>query len=270
MNDPNDPDLKDEYGETISDWCTTGLKDFSWLFWHCTDFNEPLNGWDLSSATNTAHMFHGATAFNQPLPDWEVGKVQVASLMFYDATSFTGSGLGRWDISSLQDARYMFKGASSFSQSLCSWGVEMKTNTIVNGMFENTKCVDTGDPDLDKDKAGPFCQECFSCFTTNSELREAVKSYAKDGSKDSTVAKRYGYPISTWCTGLVDDFSLIFNGLTNFNEPLNGWDVSRAKTLSGMFFNARSFNQVSVSYVQCTEVDCDAFDALLSCRIVLL
>jgi prepilin-type N-terminal cleavage/methylation domain-containing protein len=41
----------------------------------------------------------------------------------------------------------------------------------------------------------------------------------------------------------VTDMTMMFFGLTNFNQPMNDWDVSNVTTMASMFGGATSFNQ---------------------------
>lgn len=41
----------------------------------------------------------------------------------------------------------------------------------------------------------------------------------------------------------MDDMSNLFTRIANFNEPLDGWDVSRLTVMAAMFRGALSFNQ---------------------------
>lgn len=87
------------------------------------------------------------------------------------------------------------------------------------------------------------CRAQQTCLQTNMELRDAVADYvASGGSPDSASAMTYGHPIGTWCVGELDDFSFAF-AFQDFNEPLDGWDVSNATSLDYMFFNSITFNQ---------------------------
>jgi surface protein len=86
------------------------------------------------------------------------------------------------------------------------------------------------------------------CFETTQELYVAVDAYIEDPSATSLVAEKYGYPINDWCVGAITDFYRVFSGVRNlalkeFNEPLNKWDMAKAKTLDRMFERAEKFNQ---------------------------
>ena len=68
-----------------------------------------------------------------------------------------------------------------------------------------------------------------------------------DSSPDAAVIQTYG-PIENWCVGALNDFYRVFSGTRNpalrdFNEDINGWDLSGAMSTAYMFEYARSFNQ---------------------------
>lgn len=177
--------------------------------------------------------------------------------MFYDASEFTGAkNLNDWDVSNVKDMRYMFFNAQNFEQDLCDWGLQLSSQTgeliPVNDMFTGTNCPERqNDPDFFlRNEPGPFCYDCSGslrvsgkkCFTSNKELRDAVVAYSEDNSRNSNVARKYGYPINRWCVSKIEDFSHVFDSFEFFNDNINGWDVSNAKTMAGMFYNARRFN----------------------------
>jgi Mycoplasma protein of unknown function, DUF285 len=91
-----------------------------------------------------------------------------------------------------------------------------------------------------------------SCFTTNSELRNAVLQYVQPGvssDQNSELAIKYGFPIDRWCVGRVTDFSRVFTPPedddtgTLFNEDISSWDMSNATSLASMFEGAFAFDQ---------------------------
>jgi len=84
------------------------------------------------------------------------------------------------------------------------------------------------------------------CFEGPSSLRAAFIDYylSKPKENESAAAKRYGWPIGTWCVSNVKDFSRVFYlGTKNtFNEDISLWNVSMATDMSHMFLEARAFN----------------------------
>ena len=82
------------------------------------------------------------------------------------------------------------------------------------------------------------------CFETRDELDQAIEDYlSEDDSRRQDVELVYGTPISNWCTTRITDFSHLFDGYAHFNESLQGWDVSNAISMDGMFYRAQDFNQ---------------------------
>jgi hypothetical protein len=79
------------------------------------------------------------------------------------------------------------------------------------------------------------------CFETREELLMAVGDYL-GGDKRAQVVQVYG-PIANWCVGQLTDFTAIFRDQKEFNEKLDGWDLSQAKTLREMFSGCTSFSQ---------------------------
>lgn len=82
-----------------------------------------------------------------------------------------------------------------------------------------------------------------ACFTSNSELRQAVRSYVGDPGPESATAKKYGWPIGVWCVDKIHDFSNVFTTMRTFNEDVSRWNMSSATSLYRMFDRAERFNQ---------------------------
>lgn len=76
-------------------------------------------------------------------------------------------------------------------------------------------------------------------FETAEELRLAVDAYLLDGSPNSQVSQKYGYPIGDWNVAQITDFSHVFSfrnaNIALFNEDISSWDVSRAVSMESMF-----------------------------------
>ena len=70
-------------------------------------------------------------------------------------------------------------------------------------------------------------------------IRIAVKEYLKDNIK---AEKKYGC-ITFWNTSNVTNMSGMFYNARNFNQPLQ-WITINVTNMSYMFYNARNFNQL--------------------------
>lgn len=196
-------------------------------------------------------MFEGAESFASDLSSWDVKEVVNTGAMFKGAAKFN-SDLSGWNVESARWFSGMFEDAALFNQNLCAWGPLMtdlynQRPHDVSNMFVGTSCPLELDPDLSGSTPKPFCHSCVSqenrCFSDNLDLKIAVQEYVNDPSPNSQVAQAHGYPINTWCVGQIVDFTGIFEGLSNFNEPLVDWDVSAATTMKDMFRGAAAFNQ---------------------------
>jgi len=80
-----------------------------------------------------------------------------------------------------------------------------------------------------------FCWYLFFQKKAKEELQEWIKEC--DGG-----VKNHGEP-NTWDVTLVTNMSYLFNGMKNFNEPIDQWNTSEVTNMSQMFQNASSFNQ---------------------------
>mmetsp|Transcript_17475 Transcript_17475/g.26529 ORF Transcript_17475/g.26529 Transcript_17475/m.26529 type:complete len:119 (-) Transcript_17475:494-850(-) len=78
-------------------------------------------------------------------------------------------------------------------------------------------------------------------FTTNEELREAVRKYCEKRAEE--LVTTYGWPIGKCDVSQVSDFSRVFESMHCFDEDISNWDVSNGTTFYSMFSEAESFNQ---------------------------
>ena len=83
----------------------------------------------------------------------------------------------------------------------------------------------------------------FKCFDNRDELKRAIDTcfegddpmtpatlVASNPNRCNNRVKRtYGWPMSTWCTGQVTDFRMLFVGKRSFNEDISTWDTSKVR-----------------------------------------
>jgi surface protein len=89
-------------------------------------------------------------------------------------------------------------------------------------------------------------------FKNKDELISAVDDWLKASTQElkDVVIEKYGH-ISNWNVGNIDDMQDLFSKQrnsyeldpSNFNDNINGWDVSNVTNMSSMFRGATSFNQ---------------------------
>ena len=83
-----------------------------------------------------------------------------------------------------------------------------------------------------------------NCFATKTELKDAITDCSSSTSSECEVIKNdYGWPMKEWCFyDTLTDMSSLFNGKSNFDEDISGWDVSRVTNMYAMFQGAAVFN----------------------------
>ena len=85
-------------------------------------------------------------------------------------------------------------------------------------------------------------QQTNHCFEDRDELKAAIDLYvADDCTNNSNCTQAFtdssiGYPMNTWCTSLVTDFSNLFDGMGTFNEDISRWDTSNVTTMAKTFW----------------------------------
>ena len=76
-------------------------------------------------------------------------------------------------------------------------------------------------------------------FTSNSELKQAVKIWTKGTEKQKKeIEVIYGH-ISEWDVSRITDMSYLFYECSEFNDDIADWDVSNVKDMSYMFIDFR-------------------------------
>lgn len=138
-------------------------------------------------------------------------------------------------------------------------------------MFLSSGCMSQDGPDL-VNPASPMCSPCLSTDSLTValdaglpidgaatpqtvalpikgtvELYIAVDEYLIDNSPTSVASQKYGYPIGAWDVSRITNFSSTFDFKRNpmaadFDEDLDGWNVSSALLFDRMFAGAASFN----------------------------
>jgi surface protein len=82
--------------------------------------------------------------------------------------------------------------------------------------------------------------QCYDIITSRNTLNTLILIRQWNGKYGG---KNYG-PIKTWRLGpQITSLTSLFEGNTNFNEDISGWDVSNVMYMDKMFFNARNFNK---------------------------
>eukprot|EP00956_Cyclotella_meneghiniana_P019773 scaffold34361_cov94-Cyclotella_meneghiniana.AAC.1 len=104
----------------------------------------------------------------------------------------------------------------------------------------------TTSPTRSPTTTSPTASPTRKCFKFKSELREVIKYCFQNNSQLKSLCESkkalFGSSINNWCFDGITDMSGLFH-YTDFNEPINGWDVSGVKYMDEMFSYATNFNQ---------------------------
>jgi surface protein len=122
--------------------------------------------------------------------------------------------------------------------------------TITSGIIKGWQFAGSGDAvklmevydwskwDFDVDGAFRGCENLVSSATS---VPTAISSTSLNNMFQDTT--NFNGPLNGWDVSGVQTFNEVFRGATSFNQPLNNWDVSSATSMNGMFRSATSFNQ---------------------------
>lgn len=206
---------------------------------------------------------HFAVSFNGDISSWDTRSVTNMARMLLGASGFLGD-ISSWNVERCTDFTHMFAGARFVNENYCTWGSLLNGRSDVGaietrGMFLATACPITDDPNRANFAMGPFCHLCTTISESpnlpstydppdstvpihnTAELHDAVSSYLQSSrSWVSAAATTYGWPIGTWDVSAVTDFSHTFDVhreplVAFFDEDLEGWDTSRARSMAFMF-----------------------------------
>ena len=281
--------------------CTT----FASMFAYTSGFKQPMpflvdtSGITLDASGNgvsLASMFQNTPIFNQNLNTWNVSKVTAMNLMFSSATSFNnGRPLGTNDTSlnwyapacttfasmfltansfnqpipSLVDTSgntnpsgctltSMFQNAAVFNQNLNTWNVSRVTNmssmflrTSGTTAFNNGRSLGVNDTSLNW--YAPNCTTFSLMFSGSAVFNQPIPS----------LVDTSGISLTTGC-----DLSQMFRNAAVFNQNLNGWNVSKVRTMiltfSGTIFNNGDISGNSTQPLTWYAPNCTSFSTIFN------
>ena len=83
----NNPNLGIKYNDLnpdISRWNVSKVKDMSYMFHNCVNFNCNISNWNVSKVENMRGIFDNCENFNQDISRWNIQNVKYYALMFYN------------------------------------------------------------------------------------------------------------------------------------------------------------------------------------------
>ena len=113
----------------VSKWNVSNGKNFTHMFYECSEFNCDLSEWDVSNGECFSYMFFKCNIFNRNLSEWDVSNGKDFSRMFQYCYQFN-SNLRKWDVSNGKDFSYMFFACYRFNSNISNWKISENANTF--------------------------------------------------------------------------------------------------------------------------------------------
>ncbi len=127
-----------KYGP-MSEWCVSGVRDMSELFYNMMNFFEDISGWDTSNVSDMSYMFYNCKMFNHDISRWNTSNVMDMKFMFGGCDIFD-CDLNNWDISNVKDMSNMFSYCEKFhKKNVNSWKILNENNLC--GTFTGGICT---------------------------------------------------------------------------------------------------------------------------------
>ena len=229
------------FNGSLNSWDMSSAISISRMFRNNTAFNQPVN-WSFSSSLNDiSETFNGATAFNQTVSGWAIDTVTLAIGTFQDTPAFN-QNLDAWSnrVANIVSAIGMFR-RSGQNSSMLNWDLASCLN--VQGMFRESSfdhpSINTWNVSSVVNFTGMFQLSTFNQSLNSWQITSATTLASMF--QDNTV---FNGDIDGWGAsfGNVQNMSLMLEGCTSFNKPVNSWDVSSVTNMFGVF-SASGFNQ---------------------------
>jgi surface protein len=250
------------------------------MFLNCTNFNGNIGNWDVSNVTNMQQMFQNARIFNQYIGNWNTSKVTNMNWMFGEAREFdqniggwdmsnvtiiTGANTGmffgtnmkfnnggspsinNWNISKITNLFQVFSGCFRFNQPIGNWNTSNVTN--MGEMFVGCALFNQDLGNWDISKVTNFNSTFTSCTQFNNGGSPNINNWIINAISNVSMAQmfqgctNFNQPINNWNTSRVINMLGMFRYCSNFNQPLNNWNTSNVTRMDGMFEGVSQFNQ---------------------------
>ena len=224
---------------TVADWVET----MDYAFSGATDFgqngNTGLTEWDLTSVTSTVNVFSNTSMEPELVPNY---------FAFWYSFVYTGPApLSDQDVINNIPVQMTTKFVIS-SPTITSQSVPGGTEILVQFNFKYDDDGLTNDG-LTFNVAGNTLVSFYNTYTSRINIiKFGWIPFSRGGSQFAGLTVPLYFPdatdLSNTPTILPNTFmNSCFEGATNFNENIGGWDTTNAVNMSEMFKNASTFNQ---------------------------
>jgi surface protein len=249
------------FDQDISNWNTSNVRNMEYMFLSASKFNQDISGWNTSNVINMNNMFDNALSFNQNISIWNVLNVTNADNIFCNSPIllnpiywplFITNPAPVWGCA--PDPMIININMPNPPQYQMYLPFGIKTNITVNW----------GDGSLSQTYTTP---PSHTYPTSGGNYTIQITGYASSfgnwtgqGYDRITSVSQWGtlglislknafsngvrlVSVPNYIPPSVTDISGMFNGASNFNQNISGWNTSSVRNMVSMFEGASIFNQ---------------------------
>lgn len=192
--------------------CTTGVEDMSELFGYVEDVRD-FNVGTFNLFTIRSNVANPAE-FNPDLSTWDMSSVMDMSSMMAGATAFEGD-VSAWDTSKVVNMSFALAGNDVFNSRLDAWNTSSAVD--MRGMLFEALAFNQNLDGLVTSRA-----------TNTSYLLFGAQGFNNGEASGSSTA-----PL-LWDTSGSGSMKFTFSGAASFNQPVDGFDMSRVTDSAAM------------------------------------
>ncbi len=238
------------------DWDVKKVRGFYRAFYGCSQLKDDgFKDWKLESATDIREMFFGCGYFKVDMSGWKDYILRLNSLagVFSGCSIFEGTGLEDWKVDNVLSFESTFAGCEKFKGDLSKWNTSKARN--MKSMFSGNKEFNADITKWKVKNVVSFDYMFFGCEVFNQNLNawldpadplginNAGGNAAQGMEAMFQKCTNFNMPLDKWDVSGVTSMGRMFSNCISFNQKLNTWTVSNVKNMLGMFEGASTFNK---------------------------
>jgi surface protein len=204
----------------------------------------------LSNGTTTDGPFRLCANLNISATDRPVFFTGPQVAFFEGCTSMVfNDSINGWDVSPITNLARFFLNCSSFNQPIGDW--DISNVDIISIMFQGCSVFNQNLSDWDMSGV----TNCHSMFRDATAFNNGGDSGINNWNVSNVTifggtnqgmfqgATNFNQPIGNWTVSAGTSMRQMFNNAINFNQNIGGWNVGNVTNFTSMFQSATAFNQ---------------------------